>query len=104
MYSSVLVTAPDLRAANEIGQLMVERGLAACVNIWEVLSIYRWQGRVESATEIPLLIKSTAARYPALQETIRTLHPYEIPEIIAVPIIKGSREYINWLNDETGSK
>ena len=98
----VLTNCPDEEAANTIALAIVEARLAACVNILpRVQSIYRWQGRVESATEIPLLIKSTAARYPALQETIRALHPYEIPEIIALPIGHGLPAYLNWLEAET---
>ena len=90
----VLTNCPDEEAANTIALAIVEARLAACVNI------YRWQGRVESATEIPLMIKSTAASYPALQETIRALHPYEIPEIIALPIEHGLPAYLNWVAEE----
>ena len=63
--------------------------------------IYRWQGVVESATEIPLFIKSTAANYPALEKLIAGLHPYEIPEIIALPITQGLPAYLNWVAAET---
>jgi periplasmic divalent cation tolerance protein len=98
----VLTNCPDEEAANTIALAIVEARLAACVNILpRVQSIYRWQGRVESATEIPLLIKSTAASYPALQETICALHPYEIPEIIALPIGRGLPAYLNWVAEET---
>jgi len=98
----VLTNCPDEEVANTIALAIVEARQAACVNILpRVQSIYRWQGRVESATEIPLLIKSTAASYPALQETIRTLHPYEIPEIIALPIGCGLPAYLNWVAEET---
>jgi len=98
----VLTNCPDEEAANTIALAIVEARLAACVNILpRVQSIYRWQGRVESATEIPLLIKSTAASYPALQETIWALHPYEIPEIIALPIGRGLPAYLNWVAEET---
>ena len=98
----VLTNCPDEEAANTIALAIVEARLAACVNILpRVQSIYRWQGRVESATEIPLLIKSTAARYPARQETIRALHPYESPGIIALPIGRGLPAYLNWVAEET---
>ena len=97
----VLTNCPDEEAANTIALAIVEARLAACVNILpRVQSIYHWQGRVESATEIPLLIKSTAASYPALQEAIRALHPYEIPEIIALPIGHGLPAYLNWVAEE----
>ena len=98
----VLTTCPDEEAANAIALAVVEARLAACVNILpRVQSIYRWQGRIESATEIPLLIKSTAASYPALEQAIRTLHPYEIPEIVALPITAGLPAYLNWVAEET---
>ncbi|MBL8431293.1 MAG: divalent-cation tolerance protein CutA [Dechloromonas sp.] len=98
----VLTNCPDEEAANAIALAVVEARLAACVNILpRVQSIYRWQGRIESATEIPLLIKSTAASYPALEQAIRTLHPYEIPEIVALPITAGLPAYLNWVAEET---
>jgi periplasmic divalent cation tolerance protein len=98
----VLTNCPDEEVANTIALAIVEARLAACVNILpRAQSIYRWHGTVESATEIPLLIKSTAACYPALQGTIRALHPYEIPEIIALPIRHGLPAYLNWLEAET---
>ena len=97
----VLTNCPDEEVANTIALAIVEARLAACVNILpRVQSIYRWQGRVESTTEIPLLIKSTTASYPALQETIRALHPYEIPEIIALPVAHGLPTYLNWVAEE----
>ena len=76
--------------------------MAACVNILpRIQSIYRWQGTVESATEIPLFIKSTAASYPALEEAIRRQHPHQVPEIIALPIERGLPAYLNWVAAET---
>jgi len=81
---------------------VVEARLAACVNILpRVQSVYRWQGAVESASEIPLLIKTTAANYPALENAIRAQHPYEIPEIIALPVERGLPAYLNWVAAET---
>jgi periplasmic divalent cation tolerance protein len=98
----VLTNCPDEEVANTIALAVVEARLAACVNILpRVQSIYRWQGGVESATEIPLFIKSTATSYPALQETIRALHPYEIPEIISLPVTHGLSAYLNWVEAET---
>ena len=97
----VLTNCPDEEVANTIALAIVEARLAACVNILpRAQSIYRWHGTVESATEIPLLIKSTTASYPALQETIRALHPYEIPEIIALPVAHGLPAYLNWVAEE----
>lgn len=98
----VITNCPDEETANAIALAVVEAKLAACVNILpRVQSVYRWQGGVESATEIPLFIKSTAANYPALETKIRQLHPYELPEIIALPLSHGLPAYLNWVAAET---
>ena len=98
----VLTNCPDEEVASTIALAVVEARLAACVNILpRVQSIYRWQGRVESATEIPLFIKSTATSYPALETIIRRHHPYEVPEIIALPVAHGLPAYLNWVAAET---
>jgi periplasmic divalent cation tolerance protein len=98
----VLTNCPDEDSANALALALVESRLAACVNILPRLqAIYRWQGKIESAPEIPLLIKSTAAAYPALEARIRELHPYEVPEIVALAIDRGLPEYLNWVAAET---
>lgn len=98
----LLTNCPDEAVANAIALALVEERLAACVNLLpRVQSVYRWQGAVESASEIPLLIKTTAACYAALEARIRELHPYEVPEIIAIPISHGLPAYLNWLAGET---
>ena len=98
----VITNCPDEETANRIALAVVEAKLAACVNILpRVQSIYRWQGVVESAAEVPLLIKTTAAAYPALEAAIRERHPYDVPEIIALPITAGLPAYLNWLAAET---
>src|SRR5574343_2026881 len=98
----VITNCPDEETANRIALAVVEEKLAACVHILpRVQSIYRWQGAVESAVEVPLLIKTTAAAYPALEAAIRERHPYEVPEIIALPITAGLPAYVNWLAAET---
>jgi periplasmic divalent cation tolerance protein len=100
----VLSTLPDRNAALELGAQLVERRLAACVNVLaECTSVYRWQGKVETAAEVPILIKTTAARYPALEQAICELHPYELPEIVAVPIRGGLPGYLQWVAAETRS-
>ena len=98
----IITNCPDEEVANAIALALVEEELAACVNILpRVQSIYHWQGTVESSSEIPLLIKSTAENYPALEKRIAELHPYEVPEIIALPITHGLPAYLNWLAAET---
>jgi periplasmic divalent cation tolerance protein len=95
----VLVTCGSANEAGRIARSLVEQKLAACVNILEVpvRSIYRWKGKVESAKETLLIIKSSGKRFAALQNAIRKLHSYDMPEIIALPIEKGSRDYLAWL-------
>lgn len=98
----VLTNLPDQASAQSMAESLVADRLAACVNILAPCrSVYRWQGRIEDAPEIPLLIKTTAERYAALEAAIRAGHPYELPEIIAVPIAHGLPEYLNWVASET---
>lgn len=98
----VLTNLPDRESAESLAQHLVEDQLAACVNILAPCrSVYRWKGSVEAADEVPLLIKTIEARYPALEAAIRERHPYEIPEIIAVPIVDGLPDYLAWLTAET---
>lgn len=93
---------PDQTSAENIARELVSRKLAACVNMLApCLSFYQWQGKLETATEIPLLIKTTSTRYPELEQTIRELHPYELPEIIHVPVTGGLAAYLTWLHQET---
>lgn len=101
----VLTNLPDAEAARRLAGHLVEARLAACVNILAgCRSVYRWQGKVEEADEVPLLIKTTADRYPALEAAIRAGHPYELPEIVAVPVCFGLSEYLGWVAAETNSK
>lgn len=98
----IITNCPDEESANSIALALVEERLAACVNILpRVQSIYRWKGTVESMTEIPLLIKSTTANYPALENAIRDRHPHEVPEIIALPVERGLPAYLDWVATET---
>jgi periplasmic divalent cation tolerance protein len=98
----VITNVPDRATAERIADILVTGGVAACVNILaECASVYRWQGKLEHASEVPLLIKTTHAAYPRLEIELRKLHPYEVPEIIALPVIAGLPEYLNWVNTET---
>ncbi len=100
----VLSTLPDRARALALASALVERRLAACVNVLaECSSVYRWQGKIETAAEVPVLIKTSAARYAALEQAIRELHPYELPEIVAVPIRGGLPGYLHWVAAETRS-
>ena len=98
----VLTNAPDRAVARRIADALIERRLAACVNILaECTSVYRWKGAVETAAEVPLLIKTRAAIYDDVEAAIRALHPYELPEIIAVPVDQGSAAFLAWVNEQT---
>jgi len=98
----VTTTLPDAASAQKLAALLIERRLSACVNILAPCqSMYRWQGRVKQTTEVPLLIKSTTAAYTALEACIRAEHPYELPEIVAIPIEHGLPEYLTWVAAET---
>jgi periplasmic divalent cation tolerance protein len=93
---------PDLACASTIAHDLVERRLAACVNILAPCqSVYRWQDKIETAEEIPIMIKTTAARYPELESALCGLHPYMVPEILACPIHQGLPAYLNWVAEET---
>lgn len=98
----VLTNLPDRAAAEALAAQLVERRVAACVNIMSPCrSVYRWRGEVQHDEEHPLLIKTTLERYAALEQAIRAAHPYELPEIVAVPIERGLPEYLRWLAEET---
>ncbi|MEN8177497.1 MAG: divalent-cation tolerance protein CutA [Pseudomonadota bacterium] len=100
-----LCTVPDKETALNIAEQLVDQNLAACVNITSpVTSIYRWEGKLESSDEYLLLIKTTGVKYPLLETLIRSLHPYELPEIIAVPVEQGLNEYLNWVEQCTITK
>jgi len=100
----ILTNLPDRDAACRLAYALIERRVAACVNVLgECTSVYRWQGKIETAAEVPVLIKASAAVYPALERAIRELHPYELPEIIAVPLCGGLPEYLQWIAAETRS-
>ena len=100
----ILCTCPDLATAERIAETVVGERLAACVNIVPGLaSIYRWEGQIQRDTELLLLIKTRQAVYPLLEARIRELHPYQIPEIIALPIQTGSAAYLDWMAANTGA-
>jgi periplasmic divalent cation tolerance protein len=98
----VLTNLPDEASALTLAKTLIAERLAACVNVLAPCrSVYHWQGVIENAQEVPLLIKTTAERYVALESAIRAGHPYELPEIIAVPIDRGLPEYLDWVAAET---
>ena len=98
----VLTNLPDQGAAEKLAHVLVEARAAACVNVLAACrSIYRWEGAVETAGEIPLLIKTTAENYPQVEAIVRANHPYDVPELIATPITHGLPAYLDWVAKET---
>jgi periplasmic divalent cation tolerance protein len=94
----VLVTAPDLAAAARLAKSLVEEGLAACANVVPgVRSIYRWQGEIHDDAEVLLIAKTAASRLSALTARVVALHPYELPEVLALPVAGGSEPYLAWV-------
>lgn len=98
----ILTNLPDEAAARALAAHLVESRLAACVNIMAPCrSVYYWHGQLEETAEVPLLIKTTSSGYAALEAAVREHHPYELPEIIAVPVTRGLPAYLAWIAAET---
>lgn len=99
---AVLTNLPDSDSAFNLAREVVRLRLAACANVMApATSFYRWEGKEEKAVEVPVLIKSTAERYPDLEAAIKRLHPYSVPEIVAWPVDQGSPDYLAWVERET---
>lgn len=98
-YILILSTCPDLSGARRIASLLVESGVSACVNIIpNIASVYRWKGLVEYQEECLLIIKSRVDCFPAVRDKILEQHPYELPEVIAVPLVEGFDKYLRWID------
>ncbi|MFZ0391689.1 MAG: divalent-cation tolerance protein CutA [Calditrichia bacterium] len=98
-------TVPDLNTAEKIGEVLVEEKLAACCNIIPGLtSIYRWKEKVEKEPELLLIIKSVHSLLTSLEDRIKEMHPYEVPEIIAMPLMDGSNDYLKWVEENVDRK
>src|SRR4051812_42177451 len=98
----VLTNLPDRASAEKLADSLVEKRMAACVNILAPCrSVYRWKDAVQHDEEHPVLIKTTDDRYAELEKAIRAVHPYELPEIVAVPVERGLPAYLDWVNNET---
>lgn len=98
----VLITAPSEEVAADIARTIVGERLAACANIVKgIRSIYRWEGAVQDDPEALMVVKTQASLFDALEKRVRELHPYTVPEIIAMPIVSGSKPYLDWITDST---
>lgn len=101
-YGIVLVTTGSQKEAEAIANTLVESRLAACVALTPVRSIYTWQGKVNKDNEIQLIIKTDLCQFDRLESKIRELHSYEVPEMIAIPILAGSQPYLQWISAQVG--
>jgi periplasmic divalent cation tolerance protein len=100
----VFCTFPDVTSARQIGTVLVERQLAACINLLPAVeSVYRWQGKVETAAETLAIFKTTAAAFPVFQQVLAEMHPYEVPEIVAVESAAVAETYAAWVAGEVGA-
>lgn len=100
-YVMVIITAPDEKEARRISNTLVEEKLIACANRFPVNSIYTWQGKIEDEAEVMLLCKTREDRLDAVISRVKELHSYDVPEIIAIPIIGGSKDYLDWVDNNT---
>jgi periplasmic divalent cation tolerance protein len=102
-YVVVSTTLEAREAAEAMAQEMVQRRLAACVQLWPITSFYRWEGEIERAEEVLLIAKTTAERAEEILSFIAQHHPYELPEILVTPVLSGHAPYLRWLEQETGT-
>jgi periplasmic divalent cation tolerance protein len=101
MYSTVLVTAPDLDTSRRISKHVIEEGLAACANIYPINSIYRWEGELIEEGEYAMLLKTRTEDFESLRTAVKELHPYEIPCIVRYEISEGHQPYLDWVGKST---
>jgi len=102
-FIQVMTTVDSKSAAKNIASEIVQQRLAACVQISQCQSVYRWQGKLEDASEYLCVMKSRADLFPELEQTVKQIHPYEVPEIVASGILTGNKEYLDWLDHELRS-
>ena len=102
MHIVIFVTAEDRQQADKIAEKLVADKLIACANVVPgIQSIFRWKGKVDRAQEVLLILKSRRRHFPKIIKTVQALHSYEVPEVIALPIIEGNKDYLKWLTDST---
>lgn len=103
-YGIVLVTTPSKAEAEAIASVLLQEYLAACINIHPIHSLYRWEGKINSDSEYQMVIKTDLRLFPSLEAKIKSLHSHSVPEIIALPLVAGSSEYLNWIGDQVKVK
>ncbi len=103
-YVLILTTVGSRDEAQTLAKVFVEERLAACVNSFAVQSVYEWQGEVQQDEEWQLILKTSLALKPAIEERLRALHSYELPEFLVIPVMGGSEAYLNWLGSRLGTQ
>ena len=99
-FRIIYCTVPDFETAQKISRSLVDKKYAACCNILpNITSVYRWQGKIESDSELLIMIKSGTGRYAEIEKEILRLHPYDVPEIIAAPVVEGNSSYLKWIKE-----
>ena len=102
MHAIIFITAPEKNEAELIAQALLQEKLAACVNLIEnIHSFFWWQGKIDNAKEVLLVVKTKKSLVSKLIKKVQVIHSYEVPEIIALPIISGNKKYLNWIDDST---
>ena len=101
MYSTALVTAPDMETSRRISRHVVEMRLAACANLFQIRSIYRWKGEINEEGEYGILFKIRDSDFESLKEEVLRVHPYEVPCVVRYPIAEGNQPYLEWIGEST---
>ncbi len=100
MYIIILITAKDKSEADKIAKILIKNKLAACVNILTgIKSLFWWQGKIDQAKETLLIVKSKKEKFNRIVKLVKSVHSYEVPEIIAIPIVSGFKPYLNWIDE-----
>ncbi|RLI82240.1 divalent-cation tolerance protein CutA [Archaeoglobales archaeon] len=102
MHNFVYITAPTKKDAEELARKILERRLAACVNIFKIKSLYIWEGKIEESDEYGMIVKTRAEKFAELREEVRKLHKYSTPCICAIPIERGLKEFLDWIDELVG--
>ena len=104
MFSIIYITAGDMAQARMIGRKLVEERLAACVNIFPITSIFRWKGNIDEANEFVIIVKTKSDKVKDIEKKVLGLHSYEVPCVVSFKIEKGSKDYLNWIDESVGDQ
>ncbi len=104
MHNFVYVTASSKEEAERIAKALLEKRLAACVNIFPIKSYFWWEGKIDEAEEYGMIVKTTADRFPEVRDEVKRLHSYSVPCICAIPVERGLREFLDWISETVGGE